>query len=248
LNCCITAWDAKKEANRLQAKANKQQLRDEANTTARLAEQQLLAEKAKAEKKQPKLRDFDDSYAPPSSHTLRASNYALAKTRNREPAELYHWTGEAMEKATLSNPTLSSFNTFTLANRDDSNLTILPTLSQQNSKHVVPSNKLTWEQFTEATPGYLKDIKAANWPDKHVTALASFFHAIQQHPSRLQPDGKEVLVQFAAEQRNMQKKSKYTVLPLAISLSGEGILKANTHHRNTAWYISFDGRWHLSTG
>ncbi|KAL0056694.1 hypothetical protein AAF712_016700 [Marasmius tenuissimus] len=206
----VAAWDAHKETERIRAVEEDQRRREDEEERARLVLQQKQTELAEAEKKKPKLGDFDENRAPPSSVPLRASNYALTKVRNKEYIELYHWTKRAMEKDAISNPTLSTSNTFTLANGDDGNLTLLPTLAHQNSQHVLADNKLTWDQFTDAIPGFLADIEAAKWPETHVSALHSFFYAITNHPSRLEPNGHEILVQFAAEQQkewHMQLKA-----------------------------------------
>ncbi|KAJ8075668.1 hypothetical protein PM082_021298 [Marasmius tenuissimus] len=142
----IATWDAKIESERITAEEEERRQKDNKEERSCLALQQRQADLAEAEKKKPKIGDFDENCALPSSVPLRASNFALNKVRNKDYIELYHWTKQAMDKNALLSPTLSSTNTFTIANGDDGNLTLLPTLAHQNSKHVIPPGNTSLRQ------------------------------------------------------------------------------------------------------
>ncbi|KAK1216423.1 hypothetical protein PQX77_020943 [Marasmius sp. AFHP31] len=197
----VELWDAQTAEDEVALAASAESERIRLEELARDAEAVKQKEALEAEKKKPKLGNFEQGKLAPDSITPRPLAFASQKIRNREYVELDYWTLKGLNAATKSNSNTPSNNTFTFLQGDDGGLTLQPTLSNISSKSVRPDNQLTFAEMSTAKTGMLEDIKQSNWPDKHVLALVTFFHHLENHPYRREEHGEDMLVQYQAKTR-----------------------------------------------
>ncbi|KAJ6496855.1 hypothetical protein DFH09DRAFT_945761 [Mycena vulgaris] len=195
-------WDAQVQADAAQAAA------DAAAETAQVEAAQAAvdaaaeAERLEIEKKKPKLGAFDAGLLIPDFLGPRASNFAKKKLEDKAYVELWYWTKEGCLDAELLRGGVEADESFGIT-QIGSTLSLKPLTAYKASKKVVPDEELSWAQLSIARAGFLAAIEAAGWPKEHRAALASFFYAIETHPSRMNHDdyADTILVIYAARAR-----------------------------------------------
>ncbi|KAK1231229.1 hypothetical protein PQX77_005653, partial [Marasmius sp. AFHP31] len=195
----VELWDAQVASDEAAAAASTESERIRIEELAKDAEITRQKEALEAEKKKPKLGNFERGKLVPDAITPRPLAFATQKVQNREYVELDYWTAKGLSAAAKSNLNTSSNDTFTFLQGDDGGLTLQPTLSNISSKSVRPDDQLTFAEMSTAKTGMLEDIKQANWPEEHVLALVTFFHHLENHPLRREEHGEDVLVQYQAK-------------------------------------------------
>ncbi|KAJ7881258.1 hypothetical protein B0H14DRAFT_2565840 [Mycena olivaceomarginata] len=188
-------WDAQVATDRQAQEAEDARLQQEADQAtadaARIAEE----EKLEAEKKKPKLGDFDVNSAPPSFVESPISPFAQRKLERKEYCPLWPFTPSGLKEAadTAFPPTMMSRRLGSHA---------MMKISSPTHKNMTCDEHLTWRQFSLGSNRYIKEIIRARWPEGHVQALTQFFYALDQHDLHsLEDDGENILKIYADRYR-----------------------------------------------
>ncbi|KAJ6501084.1 hypothetical protein C8R47DRAFT_970620 [Mycena vitilis] len=165
------------------------------------AEAAAEAERFEADKKKPKLGNFDTTLSIPDFLGPRPSNFAKKKLDDMEYVELWYWTKEGCIDAELSRAGVEADESFGLTQIGST--ISLKSASYKASKKVIRDEDLSFTQLSVAKTGFLASIATAGWPAEHRAALASFFYAIESHPSRAEHDdyAESILVIYQAKSR-----------------------------------------------
>ncbi|KAJ7866700.1 hypothetical protein B0H13DRAFT_1636535 [Mycena leptocephala] len=195
-------WDAQVQADATQAAADAAALAAQEAADKTAADAAAEAERLEAEKKKPKLGDFDKTLLIPDYLGPRASNFAKKKLDDKEYVELWYWTKEGCLDAESHRGGVEADESFGIT-QVGSTLSLKPLTAYKASKKVVCDEDLSWAQLTVAKTGFLAAIEAAGWPLDHRAALASFFYAIENHETRMNHDdyADVILVIYAARSR-----------------------------------------------
>ncbi|KAJ7447174.1 hypothetical protein FB451DRAFT_1006647, partial [Mycena latifolia] len=195
-------WDAQVQADADQAAADAAALAAQAEAARLTAEAAAEAERVEAEKKKPKLASFDPDRAIPDFLGPRVSNFAKKKLDDREYVELWYWTKEGCLDAESLRGGVEADESFGIT-QVGSMLSLKPLTAYKASKKVVRDEDLSYAQLSIAKTGFLTAIAEADWPLEHRAALASFFYAVDGHPSRMNHDdhAENIMVIYAARAR-----------------------------------------------
>lgn len=151
-------------------------------------------------KKKTKLRDFEDNSVVRTTPAAgRPSKFALKKLADFEYVELYYFTVEACREAAEHERTVAE-EAFTLSKVDDT-MALKPIGAYKSSSKAVPDSRLTWNEVSIAKTKLLQAMQDAQWPAKHLVALAGFFVNLDAHEIREEEEGELALVQYQAEVR-----------------------------------------------
>ncbi|KAJ7226915.1 isoprenoid synthase domain-containing protein [Mycena pura] len=147
-------------------------LQVEADQAAERAEANRIAEEEKleAEKKKPKLGEFD-----------------IDSTKKGESCFLWPFTRKGLEEAaTVALSSSNDVSSVRLSHGDDNELSIESSTTHKNMRR---DQDLSWRDFSAAHSRYIKElILLAGWPWKHVNALRQFFFALRTHSTYLQKE------------------------------------------------------------
>ncbi|KAJ7076770.1 hypothetical protein B0H15DRAFT_790221 [Mycena belliarum] len=195
------AWDAQEAADQAARDTTAQAASDEAARKQAELDAEAAAEKREADKKKPKLNDFDSTKGVGDSIAPRPSSFALRKLERFEYVELWYFTREGCTDAAASaaSKTINE-DALALAKLDDF-VGLRPAASFSASKNVVKDNDLSWEQLLFAKNSMLEHMAALSWPDKHVSSLADFWYSLETHPSRSLLHGDRIVLTYQAEVR-----------------------------------------------
>jgi hypothetical protein len=174
-------------ADAVQAAAGAAALAAQEDTECAAAEAASEAKWLEAEKKKPKLGDFDAALIIPDFLGPCASNFAKKKLDDKQYVELWYWTKEGCLDADSLRAGVKADESFGIT-QISSTLSLKHLTAFKASKKVVHDEDLTWAQLSIAKTGFLAAIEAAGWPKEHRTAVSSFFYAIENHPSRMNHD------------------------------------------------------------
>lgn len=116
------------------------------------------------------------SYLPP-----RPCAYALHKLEKGEYVELWYFTLEGCAAADNECSTAQE--------------------AHRASRHVLPDEKLTWDQYCIGNSDFQLAISAADWPATHVAMLEAFFYTLSRHPFTRRPRGNDALITYQARVR-----------------------------------------------
>lgn len=171
---------------------------------AQQAEQDLLQAGETADpdaaKKKNKLRDFEDNTVVRTSPaTGRPSKFALKKIADFEYVELYYFTVEACRDAAEHERAMAE-DAFTWSKVNDT-MALKPIGAYKASSKAVPDARLSWNDVSIAKTKLLQAMQDAQWPAKHMVALAGFFVNLDAHEIREEEGGEMALVQYQAEVR-----------------------------------------------
>ncbi|KDQ58868.1 hypothetical protein JAAARDRAFT_192448 [Jaapia argillacea MUCL 33604] len=133
-----------------------------------------------AEKKKPKLNDFDKGKIVGDVITPHPSPYALNKLQNFKLVKLFYFTHEGCLDATQHAHTTAD-DAFGLT-KADGFVTLRPVAAFKALRNIVQDEDLTWDQMILAKDNMLNHMEQMGWSVKHVTALVTFFFNIECHP------------------------------------------------------------------
>ncbi|KAJ6618628.1 hypothetical protein B0H10DRAFT_2217583 [Mycena sp. CBHHK59/15] len=195
-------WAAQVQANATQAAADAAAVTAQEALDCAAADAAAEAERLEAEKKKPKLGVFDSTLAIPDYLGPRVSSFAKKKLEDKEYVELWYWTKEGCLDAESLRGGVEADDSFGIT-QVGSTLSLKPLTAYKASKKVLRDEDLSWSQLSIAKTGYLAAIEAAGWPNPHRAALASFFYAIENHPSRMNHDdyADSILVIYTSRSR-----------------------------------------------
>ncbi|KAJ7740111.1 hypothetical protein B0H16DRAFT_1324632 [Mycena metata] len=209
----VEAWTKGNERKKaqwvLQAQADRtreeeEEERRQRDLDAAEAEATKLAEKERleAEKKLPKLGDFDDNSGPSSFVEDRISLFAQKKLERHEYCRLWPFTPAGLaEAATASQSSAEDGSSITLDWGADNQLTFRSGPSSSTHKNMRRDEDLPYREFSLGWHRYVKEIERAKWTPRHVNALKSFFYGLDTHPLREKEHGDQIILIYADRYR-----------------------------------------------
>jgi len=165
----------------------------------RLVEQETELNHLEAEKKKPKMNDFDESKQIPNILAPRPSQYALQKLKQYEFVELWYFSPDSYREAACENHSTAD-DALGIAKSNDI-LTLKPAASVKASRNALLDHKLPIADFFQAKNAFLLQAKQSNWPKKHLNALSFFYWNLEVHPMRTTHHGDEIILTYASHVR-----------------------------------------------
>ncbi|KAJ6624771.1 hypothetical protein B0H10DRAFT_1761023, partial [Mycena sp. CBHHK59/15] len=182
-------WDAQEDADRLVHDAM-------ANTAWEDAACRQEDGEVEADKKKPKLNDFDSNRGVADAIPLRPGAYTLLKLTKFEYTELWNFTREGCADAAMATAQRSvNEDVFAFAKVDDF-VGLRPAISLLASKNVVKDIDLMWDQLSFAKNSMLYHMAKLGWSEKHITSLADFWYALEVHPQRTLLHGDHIVIAY----------------------------------------------------
>ncbi|KAF8802916.1 hypothetical protein BYT27DRAFT_7226233 [Phlegmacium glaucopus] len=183
-------WDQQEidDANAVEEIQRQQQLDDKCQ-----APQEMPAheeERMDAEKKKPKMRDFDGSTSIGNYITPRPAQYALRQIEDFKYVELWYLMPEGCTDATQHQYTQND-DTFGLTKVDDM-VTLKSVSSLKAAKNVIPNLELSFRQMSMAKNAF---------NDQAINAFAQLFTQLELHPYRQHEFGERALIVYQAQVR-----------------------------------------------
>ena len=195
----VQAWDLQVAEDEAALEAQRQVLQQEAEAQA--VQEQLLqeAEKAEAEKKKPKMKDFDDAITISNFIAPRPAQYALRRIEEFEYVELWYFMPEGCADATQRQLTQHD-DTFGLTKVDDI-VTLKSISSLKASRNVIPDAELSFRQMSMAKNTFLPLMTKYQWSAKSVAAFAQLYTQLELHHYRQREFGERALITYQARVR-----------------------------------------------
>jgi hypothetical protein len=195
------AWDAQETADQVTRDADAQATRDEAARKQAEIDAELAAEKKEADRKKPKVNDFDSNRGIADSIVLRPSLFALRKLERFEYVEAWYFTREGCANAAAAGANRAvNEEAFTFTKLDDV-VGLRPATALAGSKSVVKDVDLTWDQLAFAKNNILHYAAQFKWPERHVASLADFWYNLEVHPTRAMAYGDRIVLSYQAKAR-----------------------------------------------
>ena len=199
-NARIEAWDQQVLADAAAALAlEQQQQQQQQQQPEHLAPPVLAHEGAEAEKKKPKMRDFDDASIVGNYIAPRPAQYALRRVEEFEYAELWYFTPDGCADATQQQLSQSD-DAFGLTRVDDM-VALKSVSSLKASKNVILDADLSFRQMSMAKNTIIPLMSKYQWPEKAINAFAQLFTQLEIHPFRQREFGERALITYQARVR-----------------------------------------------
>ena len=199
-NSWVKAWNLQQEAEQHEAQHCQQEQRDLEEQECQQAEEESERERREAEKKKPKINDFNENQAPPIVIIPCPLQYAIQKISAFDFVELWYFSPEGCSEA-AKNHRSQADDSFGLTSSNDI-LTLRPVASVRASHLACADHDLSFSEFLWAKNSFLHHIKQASWPNKHIDALAKFFWNLENHPIRTNENGNAIALLYAARIRH----------------------------------------------
>ncbi|KAH9025000.1 hypothetical protein EDB83DRAFT_2527045 [Lactarius deliciosus] len=173
----VTTWDAQVE----QDCANQVELdrlaQEEVNTQLALRQKEAKDQLREAEKKKPKLNDFNPNHIISDWIELRPAPYAINKLNNLEYVELDYFTTKSCIEASAD--------------------------TGRSSRNIRNNEDLSWEETLQGKNVMLRFMaKSMTWLQAHTQSFATFFVALEWHPRTTQINGKRTLLLYQSQARH----------------------------------------------
>ena len=149
-----------------------------------------------AEKKKPKINDFDETKQIPSVLPPHPSQYALQKLRQFNYVELWYFSPNAYWEAARESCSIAE-DALGVMKKDDV-LTLKPAMVVKASKNALLDHELPIADFLKAKNAFLQQATQAGWPAKHIDAILLFFWNLEIHPMCDSPHGDEIVLTYAS--------------------------------------------------
>jgi hypothetical protein len=157
--------------------------------------------KREAERKKPKINDFDPDTIVPAYIAPRPSGYAINKLKNLQYVELDYFTIKGCNEAQHERETTSNHDTLGLT-RIDNVAMFQPISSLKPSKSIRRDEELSWDEMVVAKNKMIELMAESGvWPNAHIKATMMLFVELENHPTRLQHLGNRIMVTYAARVR-----------------------------------------------
>jgi hypothetical protein len=157
--------------------------------------------KREAERKKPRINDFDPDSVVPGHITPRPSGYALNKLKNLQYVELDYFTVKGCNDALLEREMTSNHNTLGLTRMDNVAM-FQPISALKPSKNIRRDDELLWEEMVFAKNKMLEHMAdSGTWPATHIQAMMMLFVELENHPTRAQHLGNQIMVTYASRAR-----------------------------------------------
>jgi hypothetical protein len=237
----LELWDRELEEQRKTADEATHQAELQRQKEAEEMVKESEREKREANKKKPKLPDFESDSCPPDFLRDRASQYARKKLENFEYVELWYFTPEGCADAAKENLTTAD-DALGFTHTGDHSISLRPLATSKPSRNVIPDADLTWRQMSMGKTGMLIDMKCAKWTEKHRNALASFFYDLEVHHYRSRPNGETILLIYQARVRRAWHDGLASGDTFNIAIPNDNLLRAladEYYDRSRAKRVSF---------
>ena len=156
------------------------------------------------------MKDFNDNTAVADFIIPRPATYALNKLETFEYVELWYFTQEgcvdAMECQRSQND-----DAFGIIKTGDT--VALKQLAPVKAwRNAVKDADLTWRQMSMGRISFLQHAEEAQWPPRHISALAKFFVQLEIHQLRYRHHGeKAIIIYQVGMRRNWHDKLKHDI-------------------------------------
>ncbi|KAJ6460846.1 hypothetical protein C8R47DRAFT_118181, partial [Mycena vitilis] len=195
------AWDAQATADQAIRDADAQAAADEAARKQAAIDADIAAEKKEADRKKPKVNDFDSNRGIADAVALRPSLFALRKLERYEFVEAWYFTREGCADAASAGANRAvNDEAFTFTKLDDV-VGLRPAAALAASKSVVKDADLSWDQMSFAKNNILHHAAQLGWPERHVASLADFYYNLEVHPTRSMAHGDRIVLSYQAKAR-----------------------------------------------
>ena len=142
----------------------------------------------------------EEDAPPPNIITFRPSQYVLQKIPVYKYVELWYFTKDGCFEATQQ-AHLQADDAFGLLFTNEV-LTLYLVALVKASKYAKADHELMLTEILQAWTSYLKHIKEASWPKKHISVLFKFFWNIECHPFCISTwHGDHILTTYTAKTR-----------------------------------------------
>jgi len=220
----IQAWDQQVLDDNAAAGEALRVRQEEEQLRLQQEQQNLENERAEAEKKKPRMNDFEEGAMVSSYIAPRPSQYALRRLENFEYLELWYLTQEGCADAAQHQHTQND-DTFGLTKVDDV-VALRQVSALRASKNVIPDSGLSFRQMSIAKTTLIQQMTKFQWPNKAITALAEFFTHIEVHPYRQREYGEQALLVYQARVRQNWHDALKQNAAFNIALFNEDLLQA----------------------
>jgi hypothetical protein len=178
----VAAWAAQMEQDNAKVEEVACQALEEEEGQHAQKERETEEQRREAERKKPKLNNFDDNRAVDSWIEPGPSEYALNKINMLEYVELNYFTKHGCTEATRESDQSTGNKAFVTTQVEDT-LSIRPTTAHRAAKNIRKDEDLSWSEMLFAKTTMLECIANSGvWSDRHALSLASFFVALEVHP------------------------------------------------------------------
>ncbi|KAH9014128.1 hypothetical protein EDB85DRAFT_1876550 [Lactarius pseudohatsudake] len=221
----LAAWNAQVEQDRADQVEQDRLAQEEADAQLALHQKEAEDQLREAEKKKPKLNDFDPDRVISDWIEPRPAPYAVNRLNNLEYVELDYFTTKGCIEAGAD--TEGSANLDTLAfTQLDGTISVRPLAAVRSLKNIRNDEDLSWEEMLQGKNVMLRFMaKSTTWPQAHAQSLAAFFVALELHLRTAQINGKRALLLYQSRAR----REWYTALKrnegFNIEHIGEGLLR-----------------------
>ena len=220
----IQAWDQQVLDDDNAAAEAQRLLQEEEQLRLQQEQQNMENERLEAEKKRPKMNDFEEATMVSNYIAPRPSQYALRRLENFEYLEFWYLTQEGCADAAQNQHTQSD-DTFGLTKIDDV-VALRQVSALRASKNVIPDANLSFRQMSIAKTALIQQMSKFQWPNKAITALAEFFTHLEVHPYRQREFGEQALLTYQARVRQNWHDALKQNSAFNIALFNEDLLQA----------------------
>ncbi|KAH9010121.1 hypothetical protein EDB84DRAFT_1445943 [Lactarius hengduanensis] len=163
----VAAWNAQVEQDRTDQAELDRLAQEEADAQVTLRQKEADDQLREAEKKKPKLNDFDPDRVISDWIEPRPAPYAINKLNNLEYVELDYFTTKGCIEAGAD--TGGSANLDTLAfTQLDGTISVRPLAAVRSSRNIRNDEDLSWEEMLQGKNVMLRFMaKSTTWPQAH---------------------------------------------------------------------------------
>ena len=194
----VDAWNREHKAKAQENECQRLERREAEEEQRRIKEAEIERERKEAEKKKPKINDFNENRPPPGVIALQPSQYALQKLVTYDYVELWYFSPEGCTDAS-HNYKSHADDAFGITSSNDV-LTLRPVASIKASHFARADHDLNFSELLQAKNTLLQLMKPS-WPSKHVNALAEFFWNLENHPIRHNENDDRIALLYASRIR-----------------------------------------------
>ena len=232
--CKIGAWNAQLEDDRILQEELDRLAQEEEDARRIQREKEAEEQRKEAEKKRPKLGDFDSNLPVERWIEPRPSSYAIQKLDSLEYLELDYFTLRACKEAGVKAHKSVNQDTMAITQLGDS-FAFRPLSALKPSKNIRNDEDLCWEEMLDAKNLMLHFMaKSGLWPTKHAEALATFFLNLELHPRKSQVNGKKALMLYQSRVRREWFDALKNGAGFNIALIQDDLLRSYAEELNDA--------------
>ncbi|KAH8993351.1 hypothetical protein EDB83DRAFT_2239078 [Lactarius deliciosus] len=197
----VTAGNAQVEQDHTEQEELDRLAQEEADAQLAQRKKEVEDQFREAERKKPKLNDFDPDQGIGDWIEARPAPYTINKLNNLEYVELDYFTTKGCNEASTDASGVVSQDTLAFTQLDGT-ITVRPLAVVRSSRNIRNDEDLSWEEMLQAKNVMLRYMaKSTTWPDIHAQSLAAFYVALEMHPRTAQPNGKHALLLYQSRAR-----------------------------------------------